>query len=417
MTALNASSVAALLREFGQRSTLRGGNPFRAKAYARAADNLLALSIPLETVIAHDRLQAIPGIGDAIADIIKKLHATGTHPALEKMRKEIPAGVVDMLTIPGLRTEKVVKIYNELGITSLDELEKAAREGQLQKVKGLGAALETKILRGLEMRRESHGKRHMHRTAELLRSAEVSLKEVTPDAFRITPAGDFRRGCELVGDLTLVAEVPKLPGGSKTIRPGGQLTAHLADAAHYGITLLLATGSKAHLAGLRDIAAKRNMTIEERGLCRGSKVIAAATEEKIYKALGMQPIPPELREGRDEIARALAGTLPEIVADSDIRGILHAHTDRSDGVNTLEEMAKATLARGYQYFGVADHSQSAYYAGGLSAEEVVQQQTEADGLNKKYGGAFLVFKGIESDILADGSLDFPTGCWRASILL
>ncbi len=233
MTALDASSVAALLREFGQRSTLRGGNPFRAKAYARAADNLLALSIPLETVIAHDRLQAIPGIGDAIADIIKKLHATCTHPALEKMRKEIPAGVVDMLTIPGLRTEKVVKIYNELGITSLDELEKAAREGQLQKVKGLGAALETKILRGLEMRRESPGKRHMHRAAELLRSAEVSLQEVTPDAFRITPAGDFRRGCELVGDLTLVAEVPKL---RMSINPDAHSTREI-DLTHWGVEM------------------------------------------------------------------------------------------------------------------------------------------------------------------------------------
>ena len=165
MTALDASSVAALLREFGQRSALRGGNPFRAKAYTRAADNLLALSIPLEIVIAQDRLQEIPGIGNAIADIIKKLHATGTHPALEKMRKEIPAGVLDMLTIPGLRPDKVIKIYNELGITSLEELEEAAREARLQKVKGLGKALQTKVLHGLAMRRESHGKRHMHRAA------------------------------------------------------------------------------------------------------------------------------------------------------------------------------------------------------------------------------------------------------------
>jgi DNA polymerase (family X) len=218
MTALDASSVAALLREFGQRSPLRGGNPFRAKAYARAADNLLALSIPLESVIAQDRLQEIPGIGDAIADIVKKLHATGTHPALEKMRKEIPSGVLDMLTIPGLRPDKVIKIYNELGITSLAELEEAAREGRLQKVKGLGAALQTKILLGLAMRRESHGKRHMHRAAELLKSAETHLKEATPGIIRVTPAGDFRRGCELVGDLALVAEVPKLPGGPKTIR-------------------------------------------------------------------------------------------------------------------------------------------------------------------------------------------------------
>jgi ferritin-like metal-binding protein YciE/histidinol phosphatase-like PHP family hydrolase len=149
------------------------------------------------------------------------------------------------------------------------------------------------------------------------------------------------------------------------------------------------------------------MTLEEEGLCRGGKIIATASEEDIYKALGMQPVPPELREGRDEIARALASTLPELVIDADIRGILHAHTDRSDGVDTLETMAEATLARGYKYFGVADHSKSAHYAGGLSAEKVAEQQAEADRLNKKYGRAFRIFKGIESDILADGALDFP----------
>ena len=212
---------------------MRGGNPFRAKAYARAADNLLALSIPLEIVIAQDRLQEIPGIGDAIADIIKKLHATGTHPALEKMRNEIPAGVLDMLTIPGLRADKVIKIYNELGITSLEELEAAALEGRLQKVKGLGAALQTKILHGLAMRRESHGKRHLHRAAELLKSAEAQLKEAMPDIMRVTPAGDFRRGCELIGDLALVAEVPNL--AKRTQNHPGRWTAECASHRPYAL--------------------------------------------------------------------------------------------------------------------------------------------------------------------------------------
>jgi DNA polymerase (family X) len=173
------------------------------------------------------------------------------------------------------------------------------------------------------------------------------------------------------------------------------------------ITLLLATGSDAHVAGLRALAAERNMMLDEKGLRRGGKVVAAATEEAIYKALGMQTVPPELREGRDEIARALAGTLPELVTDSDIAGILHAHTDRSDGVDTLETMAEATRGRGYQYFGVADHSKSAHYAGGLSVQEIAEQQAEADALNRKYRSAFHIFKGIESDILADGSLDYP----------
>jgi DNA polymerase (family X) len=407
MTAPDASAVAALLQEFGQRSALRGGNPFRAKAYARAADNLLALSLPLDQIIAQGRLCEIPGIGDAIADIIKKLHATGTHPALEKMRKEIPAGVLEMLTIPGLRADKVLKLYQELGLTSIAELEDAAREGRLQKVKGLGASLQTKILRGIEMRREAQGRRHMHKADELFRAAEKHLREARPDIVSITRAGDFRRGSELAGDLSLVAEVAKWPGGPTTITASGLLTAHLTDAAHYGITLLLATGSDAHIAGLRALAAERKLILDEKGLRRGGKVVAAATEEAIFKALGMETVPPELREGRDEIARALAGTLPELVTDSDLAGILHAHTDRSDGMDTLETMAEATRSRGYQYFGVADHSKSAHYAGGLSVEEIAEQQAEASALNRKYGSGFHIFKGIESDILADGSLDYP----------
>jgi DNA polymerase (family X) len=407
MTSLDASSVAALLREFGQRSALRGGNPFRAKAYARAADNLLTLSPPLDQVIEQDRLREIPGVGDAIADIVKKLHATGTHPALETMRKEIPSGVLEMLTIPGLRPDKVLKLYRELGLSSLAELEQAAREDRLQKIKGLGVSLQTKILRGVEMRREAQGRRHVHRAAELLKAAEKHLREAWPDIIRVTPAGDFRRGCELAGDLSLVAEVRKLPNGPQTITAGEQLTAHLTDAAHYGITLLLATGSDAHLTSLRARAAEQNMSLDDKGLRRGGKLVAAASEEGIYEALGMQLVPPELREGRDEIDRALAGTLPELVTDEDIAGVLHAHTDRSDGLDTLGTMAKATLSRGYQYFGVADHSKSAHYAGGMSPQEVTEQQAEADALNRKYGNRFHIFKGIESDILADGALDYP----------
>ena len=200
MTGLDVSSVAALLREFAQRSALRGDNPFRTKAYARAADNLLTLTLPLDQVIAEERLQDIPGVGEAIADIVKKLHATGSHPALEKMRKEIPIDVLEMLTVPGLRPDKVLKLYRELGLSSLAELEEAVRGDRLRKIKGLGASLQSKILRGIEMRHAAQGRRHMHRAAELLKVAEKHLREARPDIVRISPAGDFRRGCELVGE-------------------------------------------------------------------------------------------------------------------------------------------------------------------------------------------------------------------------
>jgi DNA polymerase (family X) len=406
VTGLDASSVATLLRELAQRSALRADNPFRTKAYARAAENVLALSLPMDQVIAQDRLRGIPGVGDAIAEIIKKLHATGTHPALEKMRKEIPAGVLEMLIVPGLRADKVLKLYQELGLSSLAELEEAARGGRLQKIKGLSASLQTKILRGIEMQRSGQGRWHMHRATELLKTAEKHLREARPDIIRISAAGDLRRGCELVGDLSIVAEVSDLPSSPSILRAGGEFTAHLTDTAHYGITLLLATGSDAHLASLRRVAAEQGMSLDANGLQRGGKLVAADSEESIYGALGMQPVPPELREGRSEVAQALAGTLPELVTDRDIAGILHAHTKRSDGLDTLEAMADATLSRGYKYFGVADHSRSAHYAGGLSQEEIGEQQTEADSLNRKYGRRFRIFKGVESDVLADGSLDY-----------
>jgi DNA polymerase (family X) len=407
MATLDTSAVARLLREFGQRVALRGDSPFKAKAYARAADNLLTLSEPLDRIIAQDRLREVPGVGEAIADIIKRLHATGTHPGLERMREEMPEGVLDLLTVPGLRPEKIVKLHRELGVSSLGELEEAARSGRLAKVKGLGAALANKILQGLEIRRSGLGRRHLHRAAELLKSAERHLKTARLGIVRVTPAGDFRRGCELVRDLSLVAEVRTLPGGPEQITASEELVVHLTDRAHAGVTLLLATGSAAHIEALRALARGKGLILDGQGLRHGEEILAAATEEDIYAVLGLAPIPPELREGNDEIALAMAGKLPALVSDGDIRGILHAHTDRSDGVDTLADMAAATRRKGYEYFGVADHSKSAHYAGGLSIDEIAAQQGEADRLNRRYKGRFHIFKGIESDILPDGSLDYP----------
>jgi len=197
--------VANLLREYAQRAALRGGNPYRAKAYARAADSLAALAVPLHVLIAEDRLTEIPGVGDAIADIITGLHKTGTHPSLEKLRKEVPAGVLEMLAVPGLRPDKVLRLYKDLGITSLAGLEAAARDDRIRKAKGLGAALQTKILQNLAIAKSGEGRLHLHRAAALLAHASESIGKARPELKRVTIAGDFRRGCELVGDLTIVA--------------------------------------------------------------------------------------------------------------------------------------------------------------------------------------------------------------------
>jgi DNA polymerase (family 10) len=407
MSSSDTAAVANLLREFAQRSALRGGNPYRAKAYARAAESLGALAQPLDRLVAEGRLQDIPGVGAAIADIITKLHLTGTHPSLESMRKDIPEGVLEMLTVPGLRPDKVLKLYKELGITSLAGLEAAAHADRLKGVKGLGPAFQAKILQNIEIGRSGEGRRHVHRAALLLESAERSLRQAHPELTRITPAGDFRRGCELVADLALVAEAPALECGPATLKPGGALSVHLTDRQHYGATLLFATGSAQHIEQLQALAQLKGLILSADGVKRGRKTIAARSEEDIYDTLGLPFIAPELREGRGEIQRALAGALPPLVTDQDILGILHAHTNLSDGVDTLDVMAEATRARGYQYFGVADHSKSAHYAGGLSADEVIEQQRTIDRLNKTFGKEFRVLKGIESDILADGSLDYP----------
>jgi DNA polymerase (family X) len=399
----DASAVAKLLIEFGKRTELSGGNPYRARAYYRAAESLLALTLPLDDVVAQGRLREIPGVGDVIADIIGKLHATGTHPRLETMRREAPAGLLDLLNVPGLRADKALKIYKLLGVSTLEELEEAAREDRLKTIKGLGPALQAKILRGIEIMRHSHGRRHLHRAADLLAAAEKNLRQSHPELARITPAGSFRRGCELVDDLSLVAEIAR----GEPARLDGEISVYLSDPGHYGVTLLFATGSVEHLQKLQALAAARGFMLDENGLQRNGRRIVCKDEDDVYTALGLPFIAPELREGLGEIELASAKRLPELVTAGDVRGILHAHTVMSDGGHTLQQMAEATRTRGYGYFGVADHSRSAHYAGGLTLDEVAAQHALADELNDAYGDKFRVFKGIESDILSDGSLDYP----------
>jgi DNA polymerase (family 10) len=363
MAPLDAPDVAELLREFARRTALRGGNPYRARAYARAAESLGALAAPLDRLVREGRLREIPGVGEAIGGVIGRLHETGSHPTLEAMREELPAGALEMLEIPGLRPDRVLKLHKLLGICSLAELEQAAREDRLRNVKGLGAALQARTLQGIETLRGAEGKRHLHRAAALLRSAEQHLRRAHPHLERITAAGAFRRGCELVSDLSLVVEANGAAG--RGITSGSQLTIHLTDSVHYGVTLLHATGSPAHVEQLKSLAREKGLLLDETGLHRGRKVIARLSEQEIHAALDLPFIEPELREGTDEIELAVQGKLPRLVADCDIRGILHAHTDRSDGASTLEVMAEATRKRGYSYFGVADHSRSAHYAHGL----------------------------------------------------
>jgi DNA polymerase (family X) len=397
----DATEIASLLNEFGRRAMLYGGNPYRAKAYLRAAEHVALLTEPLGSLIAQNRLIEIPGVGKAIAESITKLYATGSQPSLEKMRADFPESVLEMLSVPGLRPEKVVKLYRELGIKNLEELEAACKEDRLRSVKGLGPALQRKILAGLQAKQSSHG-RHLHRAAALMETAKTSLERSDLGLQKIEIAGDLRRGSELITNLSVVAQKP---GAKVPPLKFGELTVYVANPQRFGAALLFATGSEGHLKQLRRLAQKEGLSLQPTGLYRDGKLLAARSEKEIYAALRLDFIEPELREGRNEIALARRHKLPSLVQLDDLQGILHAHTSASDGVNTLEQMANAVRKRGYSYFGVADHSRSAHYAGGLSPQQIVAQHDEIDELNMRDGKSFHIFKGIESDILPDGSLD------------
>ncbi|MFL4991751.1 MAG: PHP domain-containing protein [Microvirga sp.] len=402
----DASSIAKLLIEIGQRLVLAGENPYKARSYTRAAESLLLLTLPLDEVIAQGRLQDIPGVGAALSQTIIRLHQHGTTPRLEAMRAEVPAGVLELLAIPGLRAPKIMELYQKLGISSLDELEAACRQNRLKGEKGFGPSFQEKVVAGIDLTRRFAGQRLIHHVADHLAQVAASLTRSHPELSRIQPAGDFRRGLELVADLALVAETPD-GSGIEVLVPANGSKLWLADQRRYGPALVLATGSSEHIRELQARALNQGFRLDEHGLFKGRRLIACPDEEDVYTALGLPFIEPELREGRGEIALAAEGRLPHLVTNNDIRGLLHCHTDFSDGSNTLQEMAEATRARGYEYFGVADHSKTANYAGGLSVERVLEQHRLADSLNASYRGEFRILKGIESDILEDGSLDYP----------
>jgi DNA polymerase (family X) len=401
----NAGEVADLLEEIGRRAAFEAGNPYKAKAYVRAAASLRRVVRPLAKLINEGALQTIPGVGAAIARRIEALHRGEDDASLERMRAKLPAGLLGLLAIPGLRPATILKLHDLLGVGSLDDLTAACQEGKVAKTRGLGSALERKILQGLKIAGEGEGRVRMNQAQAILEQTIAELRLIRPALGSISVAGDLRRACELVSDLRLVAI--DRSAEHVTEERFGTVALHTCPRNRFGAVLLHATGSERHLAQLAALARKKGLTLTRDALRRGARVLSAWREDDIYKALGLRFIPPELRKGTDEIARASRGALPQLVTMKDLRGVLHLHTDFSDGANTLEEMADAARARGYAYLGVADHSQSAHYAGGLDLDEIETQHQMVDALNRRYRGRFRILKGIESDILADGALDYP----------
>ncbi len=415
---ITARIAADFVEEYATLLELSGASPFRVRAYANAVRALETLTSPLDELLAAGTLTEVKGIGASVAELVAEFADTGTAQAYEKIRAATPEGLLDMLRVPGLGPRKINAIRKALGIETLDALEQASRAGQLAALKGFGPKTQATILKGIEYIRAHEG--HC-RTDTAHQSAQSLLAALRSHAQRLAVAGQVRRGRETVQQLDLVLSTPDAeaaaafaahPDIAEVLAPstgrlssGLQANLHVVSDDAFPVALHFYTGSEEHRAALRAKAAERGLVLNERGLWRGDERIECADEAALFAALGLAYIPPELRENQGEVEAAAADALPELVTTADIRGMLHVHSTYSDGADSLEAMARAVRERGFEYMGIADHSQTAAYAGGLNVVEVQRQWEEIDRLNEALA-PFRIFKGIESDILGDGSLDY-----------
>jgi DNA polymerase (family 10) len=420
---MDRTGVARSLEQVASYLDFKGENPFRVRAFTAAARSVLGFPGDLEAGIVDGSLAQTKGIGPAILQIVTELVTTGRAGILEQLRDEVPAGLVDMLGIPGLGVAKIRQIQETLGIETLPDLEDAARDGRLAALPRFGARTAEKILKGIAFLRQASQWRlshHAWQEAESFREAFARL----PHILSAHTAGEVRRRCEVVRELVtvLVADVPPeevfrqlstMPGVNEiagederraTLRfaGGGSVQVVVTPPQNFGAVFVQATGSEAHLAALATHAAAKGFNLAGAALWDGSRFVATPTEEALYDALGLNWIPPELRELGDEIARLV----PVLVELPDLRGFLHCHTNASDGSNSVDQIAHACQAAGYQYAGITDHSRAAAYAGGLSVDAIRRQWDEIDSVNATLSG-FRILKGIESDILVNGALDYP----------
>ncbi len=428
--------VAGIFAVMADVLAIQGENYHRIMAYRRAAENVAMLGRPLEEVWRAGELEDIPGIGKTLATKIDELMRTGRLGAYEKLRAQVPAGVVEMLQIPDVGPRKAALFWQELGITSVEGLEQAAREGRLRALKGMGAKSEAKVLAGIEALKRRTGRTPLGVAWPLAHSMLDALRQV-PGVVQVAPAGSLRRARETVGDLDLlvasadaepaspeaarrvmacfralpqVAEV-LLSGPTKTTirtHDGLQVDLRVLELARWGTALQYFTGSQAHNIHLRALALGRGLSLSEYALKReDGPEILCATEEEVYAALGLPLIPPELREDRGEIEAALEGRLPDLIEPGDLKGDLHFHTTWSDGHQSLLEMAQAAEACGLKYGVVADHSYSLGVAQGVTADDLRRQRAEIEEVNRRMGGTFRLLAGVEMEVRADGTLDFP----------
>ncbi|MDQ5986855.1 MAG: DNA polymerase/3'-5' exonuclease PolX [Syntrophus sp. SKADARSKE-3] len=417
--------LVRILDEIALMLEMKGENPFKAKAYEHAARMIETLEDDPDDLVATGKLASIKGIGEALNKKITELVTTGHLPYYEDLKASIPPGHFEMLKIPGLGPRKIIALYNNLGIETIGELEYACLENRLVDLKGFGKKTQDNILNGIV-----HVKRYKDKRlfADVIPVAEAIVRSLSNhDAVRnISLAGSLRRGNEVVKDIDILAASDNPLGLADTfvalpdvesiiakgdtkvsviLSSGTNSDLRIVSPEEFPYALHHFTGSREHNTAMRGRAKKMGMKMNEYGLFSEAGFIACDSEQAIFRALGLDYIPPELRENMGEIEAAENHTLPDLLKLGDIRGVFHIHTQYSDGAETLDSIVREAKNMGYEYIGISDHSRSAAYAGGLSVDDIKRQHAQIDALNEKVA-PFRIFKGIESDIQPGGALDY-----------
>lgn len=425
---MDRRTIARVLDEIATLMELQGENPFRARAFQTAARTIEALEGDVAAMAGSGELARVRGLGPATLQVVRELLDTGESSVHRELREATPLGLLDLLRIPGLGARRVRTLHVALGIVSLDDLERAAEEGRVAELSGFGAKTQAKLLEGIAFIRSVSGRRLLPDAVAVMEWLLDALRS-RPEIQRAEAAGEVRRRLETVGTIDVVVSaseggarsvvdaflsLPEVVGGEALgdagararLSDGLELRLRCVTPGAFPAALVHATGGAEHLAALAARAESVGLRFDEQGLWRGGERVDLPDEAAFYAALGLEYVAPELRETGDEVAAAATGSLPALLEPGDLHGCFHNHTTYSDGHATLREMAEAALRRGWRYLGIADHSQFAAYAGGLSPDAIARQFDEIDAWNAERGHELWLFKGIEADILPDGRLDY-----------
>jgi DNA polymerase (family 10) len=420
--------IARIFYNIADLLEIKGENPFKVRAYRKAAQNLESIAEDLATIAERGDLKEIPGIGKDLSKKIEEYLTTGKMSYYEELKGEIPISLIDLMSIQGVGPKKAKLFHETLGITTIDQLEEAARSHRLQGLAGIRSKTEENILRGIALYRQGTERMTLGYALALSKKVINQLRDIS-GVEKIDAAGSLRRGRETIGDVDILVassapeevmeafvrlpEVKEVLGKGSTkssvlTQEGYQMDLRVVQREQYGAALAYFTGSKAHNIRIREIAIKKGLKISEYGIFddESGKKIAGEMEEDIYRLLGLPFIPPELREDRGEIESALKGELPHLIEIKDIKADLHIHSRYSDGAHSIRDIAQEAKRLGYEYIAITDHSHSLGIAGGVTVDDLKSKIEEVERINREMSG-IRILCGTEVDIRIDGSLDYP----------